>query len=527
MVPGHTTAVSAVAFCAEGGGIVTAADGTLRFWNLAAAARERTVWRHGENVYGFAFSPDGARAASSAWGGEIKLWDAATGREIRSWTAHKTSGVGLAWSGDGRHLISGGNDGGVRAWDPASGKQAREFEDIDNGRANHIALSPDGRMFLAPSSTGTAKVWELESGRLVHTLAGHKSEVYDVAWSSDARLLATAGTDGVAKLWDARTGTEFATLKGHSGAVYGIAFHPDGKALATASQNRTIRLWDAASGREVAVLRGHDELVYSVRFNAAGDRMVSASTDKTVKLWDTRTGALLLSIPYEEAVWSAEFSPDGSRIVALPGDGTIRILDSVPALRRPLPQVAKSAEQRRVAPATSERVSAASTRAHATLPKADLKPAKTSLAEFACLEGKWRGTLSNTTFHAEQQWWPAKAGLMTGMFRLTDGEKLLVVEFFTLRETPAGIELRLRHFDAALNPMEKGDPIILQLASAKEGEALFENPVHSRPKNSRITRTGPDSYVGRSEIIGEGGAVSVIEARWTREPPKTNECPDL
>lgn len=259
MVPGHTTAVSAVAFCAEGGGIVTAADGTLRFWNLAAAARERTVWRHGENVYGFAFSPDGARAASSAWGGEIKLWDAATGREIRSWTAHKTSGVGLAWSGDGRHLISGGNDGGVRAWDPASGKQAREFEDIDNGRANHIALSPDGRMFLAPSSTGTAKVWELESGRLVHTLAGHKSEVYDVAWSSDARLLATAGTDGVAKLWDARTGTEFATLKGHSGAVYGIAFHPDGKALATASQNRTIRLWDAASGREVAVLRGHED----------------------------------------------------------------------------------------------------------------------------------------------------------------------------------------------------------------------------------------------------------------------------
>ncbi len=172
-------------------------------------------------------------------------------------------------------------------------------------------------------------------------------------------------------------------------------------------------------------------------------------------------------------------------------------------------------------------VEVASRLTDASAARADLKPAKASLVEFAWLEGRWRGTLRDTTFHAEQQWWPAKAGLMAGMFRLTDGEKLLVVEFFTLRETPAGIELRLRHFDAALNPMEKGDPIILQLTSASEGEALFENPVHARPKHSRITRTGPDSYVGRSEIIGDAGTVRVIEARWTREPAKANECPDL
>lgn len=108
---------------------------------------------------------------------------------------------------------------------------------------------------------------------------------------------------------------------------------------------------------------------------------------------------------------------------------------------------------------------------------------------------------------------------MMGMFRLTEGEKLLVLEFFTLRETAKGLELRRRHFDSALVPMEKGDAIILRLAGLRDKEARFENPVHARPKTSRITRTGPDSYVGRSEVIADDGKVSVIEATWQRTPP--------
>ena len=103
-----------------------------------------------------------------------------------------------------------------------------------------------------------------------------------------------------------------------------------------------------------------------------------------------------------------------------------------------------------------------------------------------------------------------------GIKVLTDGEKLLVLELFTLRETAEGLELRLRHFDGALTPMEKEEALVLRLISLTENEALFENPVHSRPKTSRITRTGPRSFVGRSEIIGGDGKVSVIEATWQR-----------
>ena len=64
--------------------------------------------------------------------------------------------------------------------------------------------------------------------------------------------------------------------------------------------------------------------------------------------------------------------------------------------------------------------------------------------------------------------------------------------------------------------MEKEDAIILQLVGLDDREARFENPIHARPKTSRITRTGPNSYVGRSEVIADDGKVSVIEATWQR-----------
>ncbi len=46
---------------------------------------------------------------------------------------------------------------------------------------------------------------------------------------------------------------------------------------------------------------------------------------------------------------------------------------------------------------------------------------------------------------AEQEWMAPKNGTMLGFFRLTDNEKTIVIELFTLRETPEGIVMYFRH----------------------------------------------------------------------------------
>jgi len=144
--------------------------------------------------------------------------------------------------------------------------------------------------------------------------------------------------------------------------------------------------------------------------------------------------------------------------------------------------------------------------------QAETPPA--TLAEFSWLAGRWRGTLgkSNTEVIYSQP----EAGTMMGMFRLMEGERTNLLEFFSLRETPEGLEMRLRHFSPSLELGEKDDAITLRLATYDGTEAVFENPVHTRPKQTIISRTGDNSYVVRSEVIGETGETRWIEVTWQR-----------
>ena len=108
---------------------------------------------------------------------------------------------------------------------------------------------------------------------------------------------------------------------------------------------------------------------------------------------------------------------------------------------------------------------------------------------------------------------------MVGMFSLrdpADGNKVLLLEFISVRDTPEGVEMRLRHFDTALKTMEKEEPIRLLLVSADGTRFVFENPVNNMPKRSIVTRVGADGYRGRSEIIRDTGEQVLHETTWER-----------
>jgi len=143
-----------------------------------------------------------------------------------------------------------------------------------------------------------------------------------------------------------------------------------------------------------------------------------------------------------------------------------------------------------------------------------------TLASFAWLVGRWQGEWGPRA--AEQEWMPAKAGLMIGTFRLVEDDKTLVIELFSLLEKADGIEFRFRHFTPDLVNWEKEDPSVLSLESVDAKNAVFVNPVNGQPKRAILTRVDPDTYISRSEIVPDSGGLQVIEITYHRQKPAPN-----
>ena len=137
-----------------------------------------------------------------------------------------------------------------------------------------------------------------------------------------------------------------------------------------------------------------------------------------------------------------------------------------------------------------------------------------TLADFSWLAGRWEGNLGNVT--AEQTWIPARNGTMQGMFRLTDTEKTIVVELFTIRETTDGVFFYLRHFSPELVPQEKEDAYRMKLAKWDSTHFQFDNTVHNGLQHAILTLLDADHYTAHADVIGNNGQPRIIEVTYRR-----------
>lgn len=136
------------------------------------------------------------------------------------------------------------------------------------------------------------------------------------------------------------------------------------------------------------------------------------------------------------------------------------------------------------------------------------------LSDFAWMEGKWQGQLGEAL--AEESFTAPKAGAILNMFRLTKDGNLLIYETCLLMETPEGLELRFRHFNAKLEAMEAEQPTILKLVKYDGARAEFENFVHTAPKRTIITKKRNDEMEVYSEILGKSGPPTIHKLTMRR-----------
>ena len=117
------------------------------------------------------FSTDGETLASTS-GHIIRLWDVNTGKRKASFTAyadqarHRAYIRALAFSPDGKTFVSGGEG---------------EMYSRENYHLIHV--------------------WDIETGKHLNTLTGHKGGVRSLAYSTDGMTLVSGSLDGTMLVW--------------------------------------------------------------------------------------------------------------------------------------------------------------------------------------------------------------------------------------------------------------------------------------------------------------------------------------
>jgi hypothetical protein len=144
--------------------------------------------------------------------------------------------------------------------------------------------------------------------------------------------------------------------------------------------------------------------------------------------------------------------------------------------------------------------------------------------DFAWLAGTWEGHVIENPGIAYVTFTTPQAGLITGVMRLVDQGKVLVVELISLVDTPAGPELRFRHFSSTLQAYESEFKQAMRLTEHAADRDVFENQepfeaklLSTEPRVTTFFRHGVDEFVGRSEILDAQGKRGVVEVAYRRK----------
>ncbi|EGO02288.1 hypothetical protein SERLA73DRAFT_104685 [Serpula lacrymans var. lacrymans S7.3] len=158
----------------------------------------------------------------------------------------------VCWSADGQSVYIGALDNEIHVYDMRKNEQVYTLSGHTDTPTS-LSLSPNGSYLLAPSFSSQTFIYDVRpfspSPARIHRVlqgapAGFENTLLKGAWSKDdeGRRVAVGGADRMVCIWDVESGRILYKLPGHKGTVTSVDFHPKEPIILTGSKDGTMLL---------------------------------------------------------------------------------------------------------------------------------------------------------------------------------------------------------------------------------------------------------------------------------------------
>jgi len=297
-------------------------NGEIRLLDVQSGKSLASLKGHSEFIHSLTFSRDGALLASGSRDGTARIWDIGTRENVK---VHRSDGgqvMAVRFSPDGQTLLVAHQK--VVSWNFKDDTVQTKISGIRNSGGEPVGIpvvfSPDGSLFATSEDSPTVSIWDVNQGKKIGTLTGHKERVTSIDFSANGTMLTTGSWDNTVRLWKLDSLSEVNVFNGHTNHIFDVAFCSNGKMLASASRDVTVRLWDVTAGRSIQTLKGHSIRLNTVKFSPDNQLLATGSRDHSVALWNiTKSVSHNDILNHSGLVFSVAFSPDGQTLATSNG----------------------------------------------------------------------------------------------------------------------------------------------------------------------------------------------------------------
>ncbi|CAN6541913.1 unnamed protein product [Malus baccata var. baccata] len=268
-------------------------DGQARIWNTKGELIS-TLSKHKGPIFSLKWNKKGDYLLTGSCDKTAIVWDVKAEEPKQQFEFHSGPTLDVDWRNNVSFAMSS-TDNMIYVCKIGENHPVKTFAG-HQGEVNCVKWDPTGSLLASCSDDSTAKIWSMKQEKYVHDLREHSKEIYTIRWSptgpgtnnpNQQSVLASASFDSFVKLWDVEQGKLLCSLDGHREPVYSVAFSPNGEYLASGSLDKSMHIWSLKERKIVKTYTGSGG-IFEVCWNKEGDKLAACFANNTVCVLDFR-----------------------------------------------------------------------------------------------------------------------------------------------------------------------------------------------------------------------------------------------